>query len=277
MRALIVDDHPAMYFGLTHELQSLGVDTVLTASNATQALQIATDANPPIDLAIVDLRIPEQPGDTTYMHDSGLYGLKLAQTLHDHARHHKRKLRFMLISSYDNYRERLTQLFHSIGHFGIGFYCKASGLERFTTLTRAVMRDDPDQSQRIDSSLNEFYNPSIRELGVFFPPDGQRVIDTATTKADRIGSLDGDDEDMIRALSNGISQKRYSVRSGISESTVEQRVRELKKTFFDSKSDFKPQYGAFSLFVQLIHAISQHRRQVAKPDSIPSRENPSAL
>ncbi len=62
MRLLIVDDHAILREGLTALLQQFGPDTeVLNAADGTEALALV-DANPNLDVVILDLAMPGMEG-----------------------------------------------------------------------------------------------------------------------------------------------------------------------------------------------------------------------
>jgi len=60
---VIVDDHPIMRLGLTHLLSSMqGVAVVGEAGTATAALRLIESLGHPVDLAIVDMSLPDRSG-----------------------------------------------------------------------------------------------------------------------------------------------------------------------------------------------------------------------
>ncbi len=60
---VIVDDHPIMRLGLTHLLSSMeGVRVVGEAGTATAALRLIESSGQSVDLAIVDMSLPDRSG-----------------------------------------------------------------------------------------------------------------------------------------------------------------------------------------------------------------------
>lgn len=62
MNVLIVDHKPAQHRALEHRLNAMGVQDVVHAGNATQALQLLEDTNCPFDLIIADLAMGSMDG-----------------------------------------------------------------------------------------------------------------------------------------------------------------------------------------------------------------------
>lgn len=61
-KVVIIDDHPIMRLGLTQLIQSIdGVEVIGEAGSATEALHLI-EASPEIDLAIVDVSLPDRNG-----------------------------------------------------------------------------------------------------------------------------------------------------------------------------------------------------------------------
>lgn len=57
-RALVVDDEPLIRWSVSETLSAAGL-TVVQAADAASALRIATDERRPVDVIVVDLRLPD--------------------------------------------------------------------------------------------------------------------------------------------------------------------------------------------------------------------------
>ena len=75
VRVLVVDDEPSICKALSIALQRAGYDA-LTAQSGDSALALL--ANEPVDVMLIDLRIPDTRGDVVF---------ELAAATHPHLRH----------------------------------------------------------------------------------------------------------------------------------------------------------------------------------------------
>lgn len=186
MRVLVVDDHPLFREGLRARImRDSDFQVVEEAGTAADALRKAREFEP--DLVVVDISLPDKNGIQLVREIQGL----------------RREMRIMIVSMYSEIDYVLDAL-----HAGaMGYVVKGSASERLVEGLEAVARGD----HFLDSSLSSEIVKKLMELS----PDG------TTHPRDAYDTLTPRQQEIMRLLASGFSNKKISETLCISPKTVE--------------------------------------------------------
>lgn len=186
MRVLVVDDHPLFREGLRARImRDTDFQIVEEAGTATDALRKAEEFEP--DLVVVDINLPDKNGIQLVREIRGL----------------RPEMRIMILSMYSEIDHVLDAL-----HAGaMGYVVKGSASERLVEGLEAVARG----SHFLDSSLSSEIVKKLMELS----PDG------TTHPRDAYDTLTPRQQEIMRLLASGFSNKKISETLCISPKTVE--------------------------------------------------------
>ncbi len=186
MRVLVVDDHPLFREGLRARiLRDTEFQVVEEAGTAMEALRKTEEIEP--DLVVVDISLPDKNGIQLVREIQGL----------------RPEMRIMIVSMYSEIDHVLDAL-----HAGaMGYVVKGSASERLIEGLETVARGD----HFLDSSLSSEIVKKLMDLS----PDG------ITQTREAYDSLTPRQQEIMRLLASGFSNKKISETLCISPKTVE--------------------------------------------------------
>jgi DNA-binding NarL/FixJ family response regulator len=193
MKLLVVDDHPVFRDGMAALLKQAAEDTVvLQAPECATALALA-DAHPDIDAVFVDLMMPGLTGDLAVRE----FGKR------------RPDLPVILLSSSEN----PSDVRRALNAGALGYIPKSASAQTLLSALKLVLSGN-----------------------IYVPPLMAQAVDAAELRgatqppAAALAELTERQIDVLRLLSDGLSNRDISTRLGIAEKTVKAHVAAIFRT-----------------------------------------------